>query len=178
MLFGKWETLLDLHFSKQWDDIIAQAQILRQEILRQESVRQEVLAKEERYDLPHNAYLNLMSFCGKDNNVYEAHRKFVDIHFVLQGSERIDMAFVSDIEAHKAYNVDDVYQEDRDLIFYTKKYEPHALVYLDDTSFLLLTPKDAHAPCLCGKLDKGKNLQTREKNLKAVIKIPIEWVKF
>lgn len=166
MFFGKWETLPDLYLSSQWNEIISQVQILRQETL-----------KEGRYDLCHNAYLNIMSFCGKDDNVYEAHKRFIDIHFVLKGSERIEVAFVSDIETDKAYNEGDVYQENKDVIFYTKTYEPCGLVYLDNTSFLLVTPKVAHAPCLCGKLDKGKALHKRDENLKGIIKIPVEWIK-
>ena len=165
MIFDQWENLSNLNFSAQWNEIISQVQKLRKDNL-----------SEGRYELCHNAYLNVMTFYGKDENIYEAHKKFVDIHFVLEGSERIDIAFVSDIEKNKAYNPEDFYQEDKDIIFYTKKSEPHAIIYLDNTNFLLATPNDAHAPCLSGKLDQGNTAESKDKNLKAVLKIPVEYL--
>jgi len=188
MIFDKWDNLSSLHFSTQWDEIMSQVQILRQEEL-----------KEGRYELCHDAYLNIMSFHGKKESAYESHKKFVDVHFVIKGSERIDIVFVSDIEMEQTDSEACFYQEDKDVIFYTKKYAPRACVYLDDTNFLLAMPNDAHAPCLCSdfgqcakvktddtlnvnenfehnkNLEKGENLRKGEKNLKGIIKIPTEW---
>lgn len=183
MIFDIWDNLSSLHFSPQWDAVIAQVQILRKENL-----------SEGTHDLCHGAYLNVMSFYGKKNNVYEAHRKFVDIHFVIKGSERINIVFVSDIEKGQIYNEGDFYQEDKDIIFYTGKYAPSACICLDDTCFLLAMPNDAHAPCLSNEFgqndqfkngdvsginenfDRDENLVKGEKNLKGIVKIPIEWV--
>ena len=45
MIVDKWENLSNLHFSKQWDDIIHAVQVLRQEKL-----------AEGTYDLCHNEF--------------------------------------------------------------------------------------------------------------------------
>ncbi len=188
MIFDKWENLKNLRFSAQLTEIVLQVQDLRQKNL-----------EEGKYDLCHGAFLSVMKFSGKSENVYEAHRKFVDIHFVIEGSERINVVFVSDIESEKAVlldgdivscpaqYVDNVYDEEKDLIFYTKKYAAQAHVYLDETSFLLVMPEDAHAPCLYGKqaceksddgacLEKASSQDRLDKNinLKGVVKIPVQ----
>ena len=172
MIFDKWENLSNLHFSEQWDAIISEVLPLRQKNL-----------KEGRYDLCHGAYLNIMRFHGKAGNVYEAHRHFVDIHFVIKGGERIDIAFAADIENEKAYGSNNVYGEDRDVIFYTKTYAPHAHVHLDTTSFLLAMPSDAHAPCITssraeqdGRSEYDGKFEMKEENLKGIIKIPTQWI--
>ena len=68
--------------------------------------------------------------------VYEAHKKFADIHFVLSGSEKILLAPPESLAESTAYD------EQKDIGFYTGKCS--AEVVLQKGMFLVCYPQDAH----------------------------------
>lgn len=157
MICDKWEHLKLLHFSSEWDEIVQEVLTLRHDILNtlfQDDFNlfsaSEFVARfsVQKYLLSHNAFVNTMAFLPQVDNVYEAHKKFADIHFVLHGSESIEIASVSDILHHNAYNESDIYDEEKDAIFYTKPYPAWARVNLNSSNFLLALPEDAHATLL------------------------------
>ena len=45
-----------------------------------------------RHELPDGAYVNVFGYQTKESGIYEAHRKYIDIHYVLEGSEIIMVA--------------------------------------------------------------------------------------
>lgn len=86
---------------------------------------------------------------------FEAHKKFIDIHFILSGSER---ALIAD-----PANLDVIipYAEERDIAFYSGETAKDIL--LREGDFYIAYPWDAHAPDLQTHLNDGLR--------KAVIKI-------
>lgn len=77
---------------------------------------------------------------GAEGRFYEAHRNYIDIQFVLSGSEVIRVSKVSGLEETSPYD------GDRDVAFY--RTIPGADVRLDAGDFIILFPHDAHLPKL------------------------------
>lgn len=68
---------------------------------------------------------------------FEAHRKYVDIQLVTQGSEIIDYAHVDSLEVTQRYD------DARDVMFLDGAGSP---VRVDAGQWMLLMPHDAHRP--------------------------------
>jgi YhcH/YjgK/YiaL family protein len=82
---------------------------------------------------------------------FEAHRKFIDVQMVLDGTERQDAAFVNDsIEITKKYD------DQNDAMFFN---EPKTFSTLTMTPgmFVVYTPTDGHRPCC--SIDGPKNIR-------------------
>jgi len=88
------------------------------------------------------AFVNISELTTSDQTegrLWEAHRKYLDIHYILRGSERIDMAFIKDMQQHE-------YREASD--FLPLEGTRSATVVLKEGDFLVCYPDDAHLPCL------------------------------
>jgi biofilm protein TabA len=89
----------------------------------------------------------------KGEKLPEAHRKYVDIQYVAQGSEIIGCALE---------NPSDEIAEDRlageDLLFYRTVQNEMELILIPG-SYLILFPQDVHRPgCRCGDGDRVKKV--------------------
>ena len=91
---------------------------------------------------------------------YEAHRKNIDIQYLLSGEERIACLSIERLKETKAYN------EETDAAFYAAELEllPSYLSLLPGC-FAILFPQDGHMPQLC--VDKPMKVK------KVVIKVEI-----
>lgn len=91
------------------------------------------------------------------NDTPEAHKKYIDIQFLISGQELVGVAPVSamrgEAEAHP----------ESDIWFY---HGPTHNVLLAQDRFLVLYPHDAHAPCIA--VDKPQSCR------KCVIKVKAE----
>lgn len=118
--------------------------------------------KARRYEISKNAYINIDEYQTKDIKEIklEAHRKYIDIQFLIDGVERI---YTTDI---KGLEVLEKYDENKDVEFYQTPKRPLNLSYLTKNKFILLYPDDAHSPCI--NFDN-----TSLKVKKAVVKIKI-----
>ncbi len=78
----------------------------------------------------------------KDRQVLEAHRRYVDIHFPLSGSEEVgwrNMQTVS-VPSNEPFN------EERDFAFYAQQADVYFTV--QPGTFYVMFPEDAHAPII------------------------------
>ena len=96
----------------------------------------------------------------KSEGTFEAHRKYIDIQYIISGHEIIS---VEPLETMRAGTCIRRYGESGDIELYEgnnkgKEYQ------LGPGDFLILFPKDAHMPGVC----EG----TPEKVQKAVVKVP------
>lgn len=92
---------------------------------------------------------------------FESHCQYIDIQFILDGEERIDVCPTELLE------IDEKYNKETDLI----KYSDHEYVsslFLRGGDVAIFFPEDAHMPCL----------KTGENNLvyKTVVKVPVATV--
>lgn len=89
---------------------------------------------------------------------FEAHRKYIDLQFLLEGKEAIA---VCDLEK---LQVTDDYDEENDFLLGLCQ-DGYDLVEMKAGDFLLLFPEDAHMP--------GVSLDKATDNKKIVVKIPV-----
>jgi len=114
-----------------------------------------------RYELPDGCYVNLDEYDTRENCNFEAHRKYVDVHFMMEGEEEIFYAPASSGRETKPYD------EEKDVAFYVCDDATYDKVELLSGQVVVLFPDDLHAPC------NGK----KRHNRKLVFKIPISIVK-
>lgn len=88
--------------------------------------------------------------------VFEAHRKFIDVHFVIDGVEAIGYANIRDLKAKTEYN------SDRDCQFFEGEANK---IRLDRGDFCITFPEDAHIPFM----NPGKESKVK----RCVVKIEI-----
>ncbi len=70
-----------------------------------------------------------------ENRFWEAHRQYLDLHFMLRGPEQIDVNFIDNMEQKEFVEKDD---------FLPLEGEPNSHVVLNEGDFLLCYPADAH----------------------------------
>ena len=112
-----------------------------------------------RYELDgDNIFYMLQSYdTDPDKTVSEAHRKYIDIQFMVEGEEIIGVA---DISSEKELTEA---KEENDVWFYNCKTEP---LILSAGKYMVLYPNDLHCP---GVATNGKALTCR----KVVVKVKV-----
>ena len=108
------------------------------------------------YDLTDDIYVNVMEYETKDRGVFESHHKYVDIHYIISGSELIEIAEEKDLVITEPNNREgDYVLGDTNGVRYK----------ISEKQPFLVMPGEAHLPGLtCGEVSKIR---------KAVIKVPI-----
>lgn len=89
------------------------------------------------------------------DKILEAHRDYLDIHYVISGSEAIGYADIDTLEVKTEYD-----KEGDGLLLKGDMYN----VYLQEGDFCVVFPEDAHAPCLKAYNDKFKKAVVKIKN--------------
>jgi len=90
---------------------------------------------------------------------FEAHKKYIDIQFMVKGEEYMDVCDLDSLEV-----VND-YVEKTDFAHYKGKEKDISKLLIRENSLAIFYPSDAHQPCV--KVGKEELIY------KAVIKIPI-----
>ncbi len=92
---------------------------------------------------------------GRAGARLEAHRKYIDIQFLVDGQEEIGWR-----PTHQCAHVTEPYLPERDIMFFGDV--PQTWIWLPQGKYLIFFPEDAHAPLAAGG-----------PNTKAVIKIAV-----
>jgi len=71
----------------------------------------------------------------------EAHRKFIDIQYIIAGTDEMGFKPTADCKV-----IDTEYDADKDIMFF--KDQPDSWVPVPTGSFVIFFPKDAHAPLI------------------------------
>lgn len=82
---------------------------------------------------------------------HEAHKKYVDVQYIVEGMEQIDIAPASEME------VEDEYNEEKDIVFFKEPAQATTFV-LTTGSYAVLYPEDSHKPGVC----VGKQAQVKK----------------
>ena len=80
-----------------------------------------------------------------NENGYEAHKKFIDIQYLLKGAEKNCYLPVEKLKETKGYS------EEKDAAFYEADVPAQELM-LGDGNFAIYWPQDGHMPCLIADL--------------------------
>ena len=87
---------------------------------------------------------------------WEAHRKYIDIQYIINGSENIGFVLEDYLDELEPYD------EEKDVAFYTGEGD---YVLVNEEEFVILFPDDAHKP--------GLKVGEKEEVRKIVIKIKV-----
>ena len=109
-----------------------------------------------RHDLSDGMYVNVFRYTTKENGVFEAHRKYIDIHYVLEGSEIIEVTDVDTLSVTQAYD------EKADALLGTGAGDRYPLA---KGQFMVVFPEEAHLP--------GLTADSVSEVKKAVVKVPV-----
>lgn len=71
---------------------------------------------------------------------FEAHKKFIDIQYIVEGSEQIGYGEISNFED------DTEYSEEKDIVFLKEKNNNYNFTKLVENDFAIFYPQDAHMP--------------------------------
>lgn len=114
-----------------------------------------------RYDLENGVFAIVQEYFTKEESVYEVHKKYIDLQYVVSGEEII---YVSDI--NEIQECVEIYDETKDIAFY-QTAQSCRKVKLEKDTFVILFPNDAHKPCIsvCGNPSEVR---------KVVVKIPVK----
>ncbi len=91
-----------------------------------------------------------------EDRFWEAHRQYLDVHLMLEGTERIDLNFIQNMDVKEYAAKDD---------FLSMDGEKNASVILKPGDFLVCYPTDAHRTAVAA--DKQENIK------KAIFKVKI-----
>lgn len=105
-----------------------------------------------------NVYASIQTYETKEDANYEAHRKYIDIQYMINGSEKIG---VTDLENCTTCIE---YDSNRDLEFFTITCEEEYLALLKG-QFMVFFPTDAHKPSIL--------LNNKDLVKKVVVKVAI-----
>jgi YhcH/YjgK/YiaL family protein len=94
----------------------------------------------------------------RQNCFFESHKKYIDIQFILEGEELIEVSDVSFLKPISEYD------DKADLIKYETKND-NSIIRLRKGDVAIFYPQDAHMPCIMTK--------KKMKVIKTVVKVPI-----
>ena len=95
-----------------------------------------------RYDiLGDDVYINIQDYTSKllTQGKWEAHKKYIDIQFIIKGSELIGTGEIDNFEITEAYD------EANDVEFLNNKKE-NQFIQMQENDFIILYPHDVHMP--------------------------------
>ena len=94
-----------------------------------------------RHIISDEAYVNIEEYKTRDFIKLEAHKKYIDIQFLIKGEEKVYTTDTEGLEFLENYN------EEKDVAFYKTPKRNLNISYLEPNKFILLYPNDAHSPC-------------------------------
>ena len=102
-----------------------------------------------------NIYANVDEYETKLVSKPEYHKKYIDIQFLVNGSEYIGYTSVENLLEKEEFN------EDKDIGFGLGVVD---FIKMKPTKFMILFPEDAHQPCMAdGKPQKVKKIVVKVK---------------
>lgn len=125
------------------DDGIRQGLELILQLYKQ--AQQGILPQEGSHPVSDSLYYNIDSYTSKLENSagYEAHRKYIDIQFLLRGKETIRTHPLEGMRCTTPYD------NLKDAGFYQPQDALHSDLILSGGHFAIFHPTDAHMPQLC-----------------------------
>ena len=109
-----------------------------------------------RHELFDGAYVNIFDYQTKEEGLFEAHRKYIDIHYLIRGCERIRIADVGEMHVEKEYDAEG------DCLLGSAEGNPYLL---QEGQYMVVLPEEAHLP--------GIQAGSPESVRKAVLKVLI-----
>lgn len=159
-IFGKLEALdLEILNNKQFTIVVDYLMLLDNEYSKLDNFYLEV-GEYKRVTLSDDVFAIEQVFETKEKTkcIVEAHQKFIDVHYILEGVEKIAVANTKNLIIDKEYNSQD------DYTLYKQPFQSSSLI-LESGDIAIFFPSDAH---MTGILTTDKSIV-----VKSVVKIPV-----
>ncbi|MCD8025020.1 MAG: YhcH/YjgK/YiaL family protein, partial [Candidatus Gastranaerophilales bacterium] len=98
--------------------------------------------EEGRYEINKIACINIDIYKTRKIPKPEAHKKHIDIQFLIKGREKVFVTDKTDLKESEKYN------PEKDVTFFEIPKKEMNTILLTEGKFLLLYPTDVHAPCI------------------------------
>ncbi len=85
-----------------------------------------------------NIYMNIQEYETKISDNLEAHRKYIDIQYMIKGEEKMGVCSLDNLIPTCEYD------EEKDVIFYKGECD---FELVKENDFIVFYPEDAHLPC-------------------------------
>ncbi len=110
--------------------------------------------------LDENCFVLEQAYITKDKKdcFFESHRKYIDIQYIFEGSEIMEVENINKLQITQEYN------ESLDFAKYEQKPNSSTLI-INENELAIFYPNDAHMPCI--KVDNNQKI------IKAVFKIAV-----
>lgn len=114
----------------------------------------------EKIDLDEDNFALEQTYMSKERKdcFFESHKKYIDVQFILNGEEFIEVDNIDNLAT------DVEYDEDMDLIKYQKSQLPSTIT-LQKGDLAIFYPEDAHMPCV--------KIKDSCKVIKTVVKVAV-----
>ena len=109
-----------------------------------------------RHEINENMYINVQTYQTKEDALFEAHRDYIDIQYVIEGEEQIGVTDYSNCSEAITYD------KEKDIEFLNGDGEYYPL---NAGEYMVLYPCDAHKPSI--------SLNNQSTVRKAVVKVKI-----
>ncbi len=86
-------------------------------------------------------FANVQSYDTKDDAPFEGHRKYIDIQYMIKGTEKVGVTDYLNCSATEEYS------DEKDIEFLKSNVESDYQI-LQEGDFLVFFPQDAHQPAL------------------------------
>ena len=94
-----------------------------------------------RYEISDKMYANIQSYFTKENALYEAHRNYIDIQYMINGEE------VAGVTDYANCTTLEEYDKNKDIEF-LKCNSDEEFYKIKENEFFIFFPHDAHKPSL------------------------------
>ena len=86
-------------------------------------------------------YYNYLEYEAKEptNSIYEAHKNYVDIQYIVAGQEQVDVSFEEYMELNTPYDAE------KDIMFF-KNPQEHFTRVLGPGEYVIVLPHELHKP--------------------------------
>ena len=110
--------------------------------------------------LDENCFVLEQAYITKDKRdcFFESHRKYIDIQYIFEGSEIMEVENINKLQITQEYN------ESLDFAKYKQRPNSSTLI-INENELAIFYPNDAHMPCI--KVDNNQKI------IKAVFKIAV-----
>ena len=106
-----------------------------------------------RYEINESVFVNVEEYAPGENQVFEAHREYIDLQYIVSGNEEMDFIHLEDAVPYKDYD------PAIDAAFYHAGEEAGVgKLFLCSGSFAVFWPEDPHRPGVKYTAEKVKKL--------------------
>jgi len=84
-------------------------------------------------------FANIQEYTTKESGLFESHKKYIDIQYIIKGFEQIEVNNIENLEQCIEYD------EEKDVMFFNGA---GSFIKIKEGYFTIFYPQDGHKPCI------------------------------